>query len=119
VFYENPHDSGDCIAAFTNGEPGRAYTVRHDKFLPRYRAGEHVVVAPRLTPEHGDDVVMFFKDVPRAYALMRYMRDTEEDVELLELGTNASHTIARERIASMEKVIGCYSNFARISGDST
>lgn len=114
VYHENEQHT-DHIAAFTNGEHGCAYTVRNDKFAPRYRAGEHVVTAPRLDPEPGDDVLLFFKKEPGRFELVRLIR-LGDDVEVQDLATNAPRTHERQAIV-IEKVIGCYSNFAKLSGD--
>lgn len=108
------------IAAFTNGEHGRAHTVRHDRFEPRYRSGDHIVTAPMLTPIPGDDVVVFLKATkgqPDEYTVMRLMLIRDNDVELQDLKTHQPRTIRREQINAIEKVIGSYTDFARLPDD--
>ena len=101
-----PDSHGDGFVAYPTSDPEAfALRVRGDSMHPRYRAGEFIVVEPKVDPQPGDDVVVALRDGRKLLKELNWDRDGE--IQLLSVNNHfAPLTIAKSEVLSIRLVAG-------------
>lgn len=102
--YPVGHGEG-YIEYWTRDEEAYALRIKGDSMHPRYRAGEFIVVTPRIEPQPGRDVVVKLKDGRKLLKQLNWIRGDE--LQLLSINDGyAPTTLGVEEIESIHRVAG-------------
>jgi phage repressor protein C with HTH and peptisase S24 domain len=92
-----------------------ALRVKGDSMHPRYRAGEFVVVSPRIEAQSGSDVVVSLRDGRKLLKQLNWQRDGE--IQLLSINNHfAPLTLSQSEVLWVHRVAGSVPRDALIRG---
>jgi SOS-response transcriptional repressor LexA len=95
----------DRPASLVADHDAYAVTIIGDSMWPRYRVGRRLLVSPAAPVAIGDDVVVHLAGEARAL-IKELVRRSSSDIALRQFNPDRQFTVAADRIARIEKVVG-------------
>lgn len=93
------------VEYWTRDDEAYALRIKGDSMHPRYRAGEFIVVTPKIEPQPGRDVVVKLKDGRKLLKQLNWIRGDE--LQLLSINDGyAPTTLSLEEIETIHRVAG-------------